>query len=104
MVFRARLRGTRSLVVLAALAATMAAVPFPSFASTRPVVHAASASTKHRVARRHRVRRPPPGGVYARNAVVMDPTTGEILFEKNGSAAVPIASLTKLMTAIVFLE
>jgi D-alanyl-D-alanine endopeptidase (penicillin-binding protein 7) len=34
----------------------------------------------------------------------MDPATGQILYEKNGSATVPIASLTKLMTAIVFLE
>src|ERR1051326_948056 len=52
----------------------------------------------------HHHRPPPPGGVYARNAIVLDPATGEVLYEKNSSRSVPIASLTKLMTALVFLE
>jgi D-alanyl-D-alanine endopeptidase (penicillin-binding protein 7) len=47
---------------------------------------------------------PPEGGVYARNAILLDPLTGEVLFEKNASRSVPIASLSKLMTALVFLE
>ncbi|MFN8588527.1 MAG: serine hydrolase [Candidatus Eisenbacteria bacterium] len=47
---------------------------------------------------------PPAGGVYARNAILVDPATGEILFQKNSESSVPIASLTKLMTAMVFLE
>ena len=47
---------------------------------------------------------PPAGGVYARNAILIDPATGEVLFEKNADSSVPIASLTKLMTAMVFLE
>ena len=34
----------------------------------------------------------------------MDPSTGEVLFAKNSDRSVPIASLTKLMTALVFLE
>src|SRR5262245_39701118 len=55
-------------------------------------------------ARRRRARRPPPGGVYARHAVVLDPKTDEILFDKNSAVTVPIASLSKLMTAMVFLE
>jgi len=56
--------------------------------------------------RRHRGHRaaPPAGGVYARNAILIDPSTGEVLFEKNSAASVPIASLTKLMTTLVFLE
>ncbi|WP_245844904.1 D-alanyl-D-alanine endopeptidase [Noviherbaspirillum humi] len=37
-------------------------------------------------------------------ALVMDQNTGQILFEKNASVALPIASLTKLMTAMVVLE
>ena len=54
---------------------------------------------------RRRVRRAPPaGGVYARHAVVLDPATGELLYEKNAAITAPIASLSKLMTAIVFLE
>jgi serine-type D-Ala-D-Ala endopeptidase (penicillin-binding protein 7) len=55
--------------------------------------------------RSRRARRAPPaGGVYARNAVVIDPRTGEVLYEKAAGTSVPIASLTKLMTALVFLE
>jgi D-alanyl-D-alanine endopeptidase (penicillin-binding protein 7) len=42
--------------------------------------------------------------VYARNAVVLDPTTDQILYDKNSSDTAPIASLSKLMTALVFLE
>jgi len=63
-------------------------------------------STSSRSTRRRRRGRrlPPDGVVWARNAVVLDPVTNEILFEKNASASVPIASLSKLMTAIVFLE
>jgi len=66
------------------------------------------ASSRRRTGRRsprvHRARRPPVGGVYARCAVVIDPLTGQMLFEKNAEQATPIASLTKLMTAMVFLE
>lgn len=49
-------------------------------------------------------RAPPAGGVYARHAILIDPATGEILFSKSSDSSVPIASLTKLMTAMVFLE
>jgi len=49
-------------------------------------------------------RRAPPGGCYARSAIVLDPATGQVLYEKNAGVAVPIASLTKLMTVLVFLE
>ena len=51
-----------------------------------------------------RARRAPPGGCYARSAIVMDPATGQILYEKNAEATMPIASITKLMTVLVFLE
>ena len=54
--------------------------------------------------RRHHALAPPRGGVYARNAVVIDPATDEVLFEKQSLQTVPIASLTKLMSAMVFLE
>jgi len=54
--------------------------------------------------RRHHALAPPRGGVYARNAVVIDPATNEVLFEKQSLETVPIASLTKLMSAMVFLE
>jgi D-alanyl-D-alanine endopeptidase (penicillin-binding protein 7) len=73
----------------------------------RPVYRqAAAARTATRAThRRRRARRAPPGGVvWARNAIVLDPATGEVLFEKNSDSSVPIASLSKLMTMMVFLE
>ena len=39
--------------------------------------------------------------VNARAALVMDGNTGEVLFSKNSNTALPIASITKLMTAVV---
>ena len=62
------------------------------------------AATRRSKSRRHRALAPPRGGVYARNAVVIDPTTDKVLFEKQSLQTVPIASLTKLMSAMVFLE
>lgn len=37
-------------------------------------------------------------------ALVIDQATGQVLFEKNSNIALPIASLTKLMTALVVVE
>jgi D-alanyl-D-alanine endopeptidase (penicillin-binding protein 7) len=37
-------------------------------------------------------------------ALVVDADTGEVVIDKNGDAVTPIASITKLMTAIVILE
>nr|WP_231716817.1 D-alanyl-D-alanine endopeptidase [Burkholderia ubonensis] len=38
------------------------------------------------------------------NVLMVDDTTGETLFDKNAQAVVPIASVTKLMTAMVVLD
>jgi len=76
-------------------------------ATTTLATHAGStapAATRRSRRRAYRHRVPPEGGVYARNAILLDPSTGEVLFEKNASRSVPIASLSKLMTALVFLE
>jgi serine-type D-Ala-D-Ala endopeptidase (penicillin-binding protein 7) len=43
-------------------------------------------------------------GLVASAALVIDQQSGEVLFEKNPDAAQPIASITKLMTAIVVLD
>ncbi|CBL46134.1 Probable D-alanyl-D-alanine carboxypeptidase [gamma proteobacterium HdN1] len=43
-------------------------------------------------------------GLQSRAALVMDADTGEILYGKNSNETVPIASITKLMTAIVVLD
>lgn len=39
--------------------------------------------------------------VDARAALVMDAQTGEVLYSKNSNVALPMASITKLMTAVV---
>jgi len=39
--------------------------------------------------------------VNARAALVMDATTGEVLYSKNTNTSMPIASITKLMTAVI---
>jgi len=90
---------------LLAVLVTASALPVESSAatSTSSSVHRAHRShVAHRKARR--ARRAPPGGVYARSAIVLDPATGEVLFSKDADRPTPIASLTKLMTAMVFLE
>jgi D-alanyl-D-alanine endopeptidase (penicillin-binding protein 7) len=97
--------------VLATLGTMAMAAPTAPTAPGAPTLAtraggAASPATTHRYhhrAHHHRLP-PPPGGVYARNAILLDPATGEVLYEKNSSRSVPIASLTKLMTAMVFLE
>ena len=45
-----------------------------------------------------------PTDLYAHAAVLMDADTGRILFEKNGTEQLPMASTTKIMTLLVTLE
>jgi len=47
---------------------------------------------------------PLPGGVTARHALVLDDATGQVLMARDADTVVPIASLTKLMTAMVVLD
>jgi D-alanyl-D-alanine endopeptidase (penicillin-binding protein 7) len=109
MSFRAlRTLGVLSLLALLAGSATMAEAA-PQTRAERTTLaaahrpHGRAARSAHR--RRRGFRRPlPKDGVYSRNAILIDPGTGEVLFEKNSASPVPIASLTKLMTALVFLE
>ncbi len=42
--------------------------------------------------------------IQSRSALVMRADTGEVLYQKNAQQAVPIASITKLMTAMVVLD
>lgn len=42
--------------------------------------------------------------LYSNAAMVLDQSTGAVLFEKNAGAVLPIASITKLMTAMVALD
>ena len=42
--------------------------------------------------------------LYARSAVLMDASSGRVLYEKNGYEHMPNASTTKIMTCILALE
>ncbi len=42
--------------------------------------------------------------LYARSAVLMDASSGRVLYEKDGSTHMPNASTTKIMTAILAIE
>jgi serine-type D-Ala-D-Ala endopeptidase (penicillin-binding protein 7) len=90
--------------------ATLAGTAFPQEAAAsthrRGTRISAAASVRRAGARRsrRRARRLPLDGCYARCAIVIDPLTGRVLFEKNADRATPIASITKLMTAMVFLD
>ncbi|OGF12963.1 MAG: hypothetical protein A2W00_08625 [Candidatus Eisenbacteria bacterium RBG_16_71_46] len=106
-----RVRRLAAPFLLALFVASPASSPEAAVASdppTRPAIGsggatgALAAATPRRRARR--ARRVPPSGCYARNAIVLDPATGEVLYEKMADASVPIASLSKLMTTLVFLE
>jgi len=108
-----RITGTLlTTALLAASALPAGAAPVSAVAATSTPVNVAiraastapAATTRHSRRRSYHHRVPPEGGVYARNAILLDPQTGEVLFEKNASRSVPIASLSKLMTAMVFLE
>jgi D-alanyl-D-alanine endopeptidase (penicillin-binding protein 7) len=91
---------------------TAAAVPAKSSAHSKSTTvqkssgkrSKATASATRKRKKRRAARKPPAGGVYARNAIVLDPATGQVLYEKNADRSAPIASLTKLMTAMVFLD
>lgn len=108
-----RLRALRTagvsflLALLAATAMTAEAATTQTTRSGKTSLSAskgASPASTRKAKPRRRGRRLPPDGVYARNAILIDPSTGEVLFAKNSDRSVPIASLTKLMTALVFLE
>lgn len=45
-----------------------------------------------------------PGVVSADEALLMDASTGNILYDKNGETPVPMASTTKIMTALIAIQ
>jgi len=49
-------------------------------------------------------REPEPGELYAQAAVLMDADSGRVLFDKNGTQVLAMASTTKIMTCILTLE
>lgn len=93
------------LLLLSLLIAAPPAETATRKSSGKKTVQTTKKAKKGKRSRARRARRLPPGQVvWARHAVVLDPSTNQILFEKNASTSVPIASLSKLMTGIVFIE
>jgi D-alanyl-D-alanine endopeptidase (penicillin-binding protein 7) len=65
----------------------------------------AKPAKKAATARAHKVSyRPASLSVQSSAVLVQEQATGTVLFEKNASAVMPIASITKLMTAMVVLD
>ncbi len=93
-----------SATLVCATSAAIASGSASGSSSSRPVYRTATATKTPARRTVRRSRRAPPGGCYARSAIVVDPATGQVLYEKNAQVSVPIASITKLMTVLVFLE
>ncbi|MEW6165388.1 MAG: D-alanyl-D-alanine endopeptidase [Pseudomonadota bacterium] len=81
--------------------------------SVKPISRVVRKKSKHKLASRSAAKNmavaaaDPPGAeprLASAAVAVIDQNTGDILYEKNASAVVPIASITKLMTAMVALD
>ncbi|HTH94454.1 MAG TPA: D-alanyl-D-alanine endopeptidase [Rhodocyclaceae bacterium] len=66
----------------------------------KPVLRQAQADMSDRIVGREMM----PPGIQSSSVIVQDQATGSVLYEKNASAIVPIASISKLMTAMVSLD
>jgi serine-type D-Ala-D-Ala endopeptidase (penicillin-binding protein 7) len=82
---------TRQLLICAGLGLGLASTGYTGHAAARSRVEQA-APAAHKLSLRSSA------------AIIQDQETGEILFGKNTSAVTPIASITKLMTAMVVLD
>ena len=81
----------RHLLICAGLSLSLACAGYPGQAEARRVADKPANSTQKLTLR-------------SAAAIVQDAETGEILYGKNASTVTPIASITKLMTAIVVLD
>ena len=73
----------------------------PRAAKPNRVKHVVRARSAHRIASLDDAQHL---ALQSSAALVLDQTTGAVLFEKNPNAVLPIASITKLMTAMVVLD
>src|SRR6266700_1598975 len=86
------------LTVVAVIAAGVTACAPAGGDSPHPAaVHASSASPRIQVAGA-------PGGVKAKGAVLADAATGQVLWGRDIDTERPMASVTKVMTALLVLE
>ena len=108
----------RRIVTVAALAGALTAAPAVSAApaASSAAIAARPSSTGASRARQVPPQRlsqeqllglratPDPRALRSSVALVIDQDTGEVLFSKNETAVLPIASITKLMTALIVTE
>jgi len=112
----ARVGGSRTRAAKAPVAAASKGVQRASYASSRKRVAAKRSAVAARARPAEAAARPSLGhaiGLHAVDdplslksavALVVDQDTGELLVDKNSAAVLPIASISKLMTAIVVLD
>ncbi len=81
----------RPILICAGLGLSLASVAYPAQAHARHRAESA-AQPAHRLSLR------------SASAIVQDAETGEVLYGKNANTITPIASITKLMTAMVMLD
>jgi serine-type D-Ala-D-Ala carboxypeptidase (penicillin-binding protein 5/6) len=112
---RLRVRFVAAIAVAAMIGGIAAWASTVARDSPRPVLKqpAAAATRARRSARPSRPRRPAgplievagaPEGVKARGAVLADAATGQVLWARNVAVERPMASITKVMTALLVLE
>lgn len=94
---------TFTVVLFALMGASPILAATESTAQVTPGAGATQASAPA-TSKRPRAKRTPTLALRSGTALVVDETTGKALFEKNGTQPVPIASITKLMTAMVILD
>jgi D-alanyl-D-alanine endopeptidase (penicillin-binding protein 7) len=82
----------KRLIPFIVLAAALAAAPIAEAAKTRAKVASAEFTKEG------------DPNVQSSGVLVLDPATGQTLFSKNADQVAPIASITKLMTAMVVLD
>ena len=91
------------------------ASPIPTTVASAPTANASQKRVPTRPRRRRRLRRQATfslpavtaAGIprlHAKAAYVVDATSNQVLFEKNPDSLYPVASLTKLMTALVYFQ
>ena len=97
------------IAVLGALSMTLAAGSEAALAATAKKKPVAAKKHKQQVPKRHHHKSASLDDakgllVQSASALVQDQVTGAVLYEKNPSSVVPIASISKLMTAMVALD
>lgn len=83
---------------------------YPHAAAGKQHAHRHGRAVRHRVAaarvhyRAAAIHADAPTALRSGAVMILDPASGAVLFEKNSAEPMPIASLTKLMTALVVVE